>query len=96
MATNGVTQSLDQVTGVLDAIGRGVESVGGIVSTGADIAEDVARGRNAIHEEQRQQEAHDLQIWLSRKGFERGDNKLTIAAYAAVAVAVVGLLFLRD
>lgn len=93
---NGITSGLDQVTGILDAIGRGAESLGGIVDTGADIAEDVARGRNAIHEEQRRQEAADLDLWLRRSEFQRGDNKLKIGAWALGAVALVAILVFKD
>lgn len=88
----GITETLDQVTGVVDAVGRTAESVGGIVNTGADIAEDIARGRNAIHEEQRKQEAFDLQQWLSREGFKRGDNRIQMLVIGLGALALVLVL----
>ncbi len=92
MADVGLTPGLDRVTGFFDGLGRVADSVGGIVDTGADIAEDIARGRLALHEEQRLQEQHDLDLFLRREGFQRGDNRLQIIAFTVAGLALVLIL----
>jgi hypothetical protein len=80
------------VWGFLDGVGGAADRLGGIVNTVADGAEDVARGRAAIHEEQQNRQQRDLDMALQLAGFERGDNKLMILAVAVAAVAVIVLM----
>jgi hypothetical protein len=80
------------VWGFLDGAGGAVSRLGGIVNTVSDGAEDIARGRRAIHEEQQDRQERELGLALRLAGFERGDNKLTIFAVAAAAVAVIVLM----
>lgn len=80
------------VNGFLDGAGGAATRLGGIVNTVADGAEDVARGRRAIHEERLDVQERELGMALRLAGFNRGDNKLTIFAVAAAAVAVIVLM----
>lgn len=81
-----------QVNGFLDGAGGAASRLGGIVNTVADGAEDVARGRRAVHEERLDVQERELGMALRLAGFNRGDNKLTILAVAAAAVAVIVLM----
>lgn len=87
----GIGPGFQKVLGFLDGVGQVADGVAGIVDTGADMAESVARGRGAISEEQRADEAFDLDQYLSLEEFKRGDNRLKIIAFAAAAVAVIVL-----
>lgn len=81
-----------KVWGFFDGLGGVADRVGGIVDTVADGAEDVARGRAAIHEEQQNRQQRDIDMALQLAGFERGDNRLMIVAVGAAAVALIFLL----
>lgn len=81
----------DKVNGFLDGLGGAVGAVGGIVDTGADIAEDVARGKAAISNQNLDKQSREIDLALRMQGFQRGDNKLVILAVAAAAVALIML-----
>lgn len=77
------------VNGFLDGLGGATDRIGGIVNTVADGAEDVARGRAALHEERQAQRQSELDMTLQLAGFERGDNLKLYWVVGAVAAAVI-------
>lgn len=81
-----------KVFGFLDGVGGAAQRVGGIVDIVADGAEDVARGRAAVQNQRLDTQERELGMALRLQGFERGDNKLTILAVAAAAVALIVLM----
>lgn len=85
-------KGFEKVWAVFDGIGGAAERVGGIVDVVADGAEDVARGKAAIAKQRLDKQERELGLALRLAGFERGDNKLTILAVAAAAVAVIVLM----
>lgn len=85
-------RGFEGVFNVLDGIGGSVDRIGGIVETVADGAEDVARGKAAISNQRLDRDERELGIALRLAGFERGDNKLTILAVAAAAVALIVIM----
>lgn len=85
-------RGFEGVWNFLDGIGGTVDRVGGIVETVADGAEDVARGKAAIINQRQDKQERALGMALRLQGFERGDNKFTILAVAAAAVAVIVLM----
>lgn len=85
-------KGFEKVWNFADGVGGLVERVGGVVDLVADGAEDVARGKAAISNQRLDKQERELGLALRLKGFERGDNKLTIVAVAAAAVALIVLM----
>lgn len=85
-------KGFEKVWGFIDGVGGAAERVGGIVDVVADGAENVARGKAAIANQRLDKQERELGLALRLAGFERGDNKLTILAVAAAAVAVIVLM----
>lgn len=86
------TSGFASVWGFLDGVGGAAQRVGGIVDVVADGAEDVARGRAAVQNQRLDTQERELGLALRLQGFERGDNKLTILAVTAAAVALIVLM----
>lgn len=80
------------VFGFLDGVGGVADRLGGIVDTGADAAEDIARGKAAIADQQLDKDQRELDMALQLAGFDRGDNIQLYWAGAAVAALVLFLL----
>lgn len=83
---------LDGAVSVIGQFGQVVNGVAQITDTGANIAEDIARGRGALHQEADEHAANELEMFLDREKFLRGDNIRAMQTMGAVAVAVVVLL----
>lgn len=80
------------VNGWLGGLSDATDTVGGIVNTVADGAEDVARGKAAIADQQLDKAEREQDIALQLAGFARGDNVQLYYVIGAAAVAVILLM----
>lgn len=81
-----------KVQGFFDGLVGVTNSVGSIVDTGANMAEDIARGKSAIATEQFEKREREQNLFLDMLKTERGDN---IQLYwAAAFVAVLGVVLI--
>lgn len=80
------------VWGFVDGLGGAADRLGGIIDTAADAAEDVARGRGAIADQQQTKQSRDIDMMLQMRAFRRGDNRVQMLVIAAAAVALVLIL----
>lgn len=87
-------KGFEGVFGFLDGLGGVAGRLGGIVDTGADAAEDIARGKGALANQQQDQSQRDLDQLLELRGFNRQDNVTQMWVIGAAAVAVI-FLFMR-
>ena len=83
------------VWGFMDGISGVATRLGGIVNTVADGAEDVARGRAAIDNQQKDEQQREIDQALEIAGFERKDNVTQMWVIGAAAVALILILTQR-
>lgn len=80
------------VNGWLGGLADATETVGGIVDTVADGAEDIARGKAAISNQMLDKQQREQDMALQLAGFARGDNVQLYYVIGAAAVAVILLM----
>lgn len=80
------------VFGFLDGMGGVATRLGGIVDTSANAAEDIARGRAAIEDQQLDRARQELDLTLTLAGFNRKDNQMQMWVIGAAAVALILIL----
>lgn len=78
--------------GFLDGLGGIAGRLGGIVDTGANAAEDIARGRGAMDDQRLNKSQQELDQLLQLRGFNRTDNVTQMWVIGAAAVAVILLV----
>jgi len=74
------------VQGFLTGLAGVANTVGGIVDTGANAAEDIARGKGALADQKLDVKEREQDMWLKQTKVERGDN---VVLYWAIAFAAV-------
>lgn len=87
--STNVPKGFEGVFNTIDGVGGVANRLAGIVDTAANGAEDIARGKAAISNQRYDAQERELGLALRLAGFNRGDNKLTIVAVAAAAVALI-------
>lgn len=80
------------IQGFFNGLAGVTNTVGGIVDTGANMAEDFARGKGAIADQQLDKAEREQDMFLARLKVDRGDNVQLYWAGAFVAVLAVVLL----
>lgn len=85
-------QGWAKVQGFFNGLVGVTNSIGSIVDTGANMAEDIARGKSAIATEQFEKQEREQDLFIDLMKAERGDN---IQLYwAAAFVAVLGVVLI--
>lgn len=77
---------LSGVQGFLTGLAGVTNTVGGIIDTGANAAEDIARGKGALADQKLDVKEREQDMWLKQTKVERGDN---VVLYWAIAFAAV-------
>lgn len=90
MMANG--EGWAKVNGFFKGLAGVTDTVGEIIDTGADAAEDIARGAAAINDERLDREERQQAMFLKSLTTVRGDNVQLYWAGAFVAVLAVILL----
>lgn len=80
------------MNGWLGGLSDATDTVGGIVNTVADGAEDIARGKAAIANQQLDKQEREQSMALQLAGFARGDNVQLYYVIGAAAVALILLM----
>lgn len=85
----------DRVTGFFTGVGTVTNQIAGIVDSGANMAEDVARGRGAIADQRLDVEERELSMALDLAQWQRGDNLSLYWVVGAAAVALVAITVMK-
>lgn len=86
-----VQPGFEKVVGALNGLNQVAGGVAGLIDTGANAAEDIARGKAAVANQRLDVADREMSLALRMQQFQRGDNKLVILAVAASAVALIML-----
>lgn len=82
----------DKINSFFEGLSGVTDQIGGIVDTGANIAEDIARGKAAIADEQLDKEERRQAMFLDKLKVTRQDNVQLYWALAFVGVLGVVLV----
>lgn len=77
---------LSGLQGFLTGLAGVTNTVGGILDTSANAAEDIARGKGALADQKLDVKEREQDMWLKQTKVQRGDN---VVMYWAIAFAAV-------
>ncbi len=88
----GTNPFWEKAGGFFQGLAGVTSTIGGIFDTGADIAEDIARGKGALADQKNKDDAEEQDLFLDRVKVMRQDNVQLY--WAGAFVAILGVILL--